>query len=208
MLCSCRLEPRALRLAEKWFWKGGGVTSAVICDEKKGSQCCRRQHQAQTTQTRQRPGELGLLRVPSKGLIRVLWGQREWSLGSGLGQECSGPRIVVLRVEPPIPAQLLHKIHVPLALASYRKPSWLHGPAVPSTERLWSCSTPFVFPGCQSLGSSQARPGRLPFLSLGPEGRSPVDGDFPSPPGAEAALLLRGGIRKRVLAPSGLGLAL
>lgn len=35
-----------------------------------------------------------------------------------------------------------------------------------------------------------------------------MDGDFPTPPGAEAALLLRGGIRKLVLAPSGLGLAL
>lgn len=35
-----------------------------------------------------------------------------------------------------------------------------------------------------------------------------MHGDFPSPPGAEAALLLRDGISKRVLAPSVLGLAL
>lgn len=28
VLCSCGLEPRVLRLARKWFWKGGVVTSA------------------------------------------------------------------------------------------------------------------------------------------------------------------------------------
>lgn len=36
VLCSCGLEPRVLRLARKWFWKGGVVTSAREGREGKG----------------------------------------------------------------------------------------------------------------------------------------------------------------------------
>lgn len=36
VLCSGGLEPRVFRLARKWFWKGGVVTSAREGREGKG----------------------------------------------------------------------------------------------------------------------------------------------------------------------------